>query len=136
MNISTARPLPERGFDLQTVFAHELGHVLGLAHSEERAATMYATYNPGTTGQGELEADDRAGLCAIYLPDGTRAGAGGSIAADECDPDAEPQLGGKEEGCGCRTAPGAAAPLSLSMLGLLALAFWARGSRGATAARR
>lgn len=113
LDISTDRPLPANGFDLQTVFAHELGHVLGLAHSTDRAATMYATYNPGTFDQGLLEDDDRAGLCAIYQPDGTRAGSSGDLEADVCDANAEPLQDPVDEGCGCRVAGLPAAPPGL-----------------------
>lgn len=120
--ISTERPLPARGFDLQTVFAHELGHVLGLAHSTVRAATMYATYNPGTFDQGLLEDDDRAGLCAIYQPDGTRAGSSGDLEADACDVDAEPLPDPESKGCGCRVAGAPATPgLAFGAPALLAL---------------
>lgn len=125
LNISTERPLPQRGFDLQTVFAHELGHVLGLAHSDDRAATMFATYNPGTIDQGELEDDDRAGLCAIYLPNGARAAAGGDTPADTCDPEAAPLQDPPDEGCGCRipgVRRGPAELGSLSLAGLFVLA--------------
>ncbi len=125
LDISAERPLPARGFDLQTVFAHELGHVLGLAHSDERGATMYATYNPGTTAQGELEDDDRAGLCSIYLPNGKRTASGGELSADACDVAAEPLQDPGDEGCGCRVVgtsarstgvAGSCVPLGLGML--------------------
>ncbi|KAL6954490.1 neutrophil collagenase [Sarracenia purpurea var. burkii] len=50
--------------DLDTVAAHELGHNLGLGHSADPAALMYATYIPGTT-KG-LNADDIQGIKALY----------------------------------------------------------------------
>ena len=53
--------------DVRTVVVHELGHVLGLAHSAERGALMYPS-----VGMGERRrvpnADDVAGVCAIYPP--------------------------------------------------------------------
>ncbi|KAL6965625.1 neutrophil collagenase [Sarracenia purpurea var. burkii] len=50
--------------DLDTVAAHELGHNLGLGHSADPAALMYATYIPGTTKA--LNADDIQGIKALY----------------------------------------------------------------------
>lgn len=49
--------------DLRVVLVHELGHVLGLAHSQDARATMAATYDPG---QADLADDDVAGICALY----------------------------------------------------------------------
>lgn len=48
---------------LQNVLTHELGHTIGLAHSTERAASMYGTYH---SGMASLEADDRAGCVFLY----------------------------------------------------------------------
>lgn len=50
-------------YDTQTVFLHELGHVLGLDHSQVLQAIMYATY------QGErrvLDKDDIRGAILLY----------------------------------------------------------------------
>lgn len=48
--------------DLRTVVLHEAGHCAGLAHSQTLAAVMYPSYQ----GPRGLDADDIAGLRAIY----------------------------------------------------------------------
>ena len=55
-------------FDPVAVMTHELGHVLGLAHSPEPFATMYFGSLPGGI-QATLEADDKAGICYKYPVD-------------------------------------------------------------------
>lgn len=52
--------------DLQAVLTHELGHVLGLAHSGDRGATMFASTAAGDTHQRVLADDDLRGLTTIY----------------------------------------------------------------------
>ena len=54
--------------DLESIVTHEAGHFLGLAHSNDHQATMYASYTPGTTTLRSLEPDDIAGICTIYPP--------------------------------------------------------------------
>jgi hypothetical protein len=51
------------GFDLATVAIHELGHALGMAHSQIQTAVMYGSY---TGVKQTLTSDDAAGLAAIY----------------------------------------------------------------------
>lgn len=94
--------------DLQAVLTHESGHFLGLAHSPNTGATMYAKYVG--TSMRSLGADDVDGICSIYAPDGTRATADGGVAAGDCDP--TPRHGfasdcqnGQSSGCSCTTAP-------------------------------
>jgi MYXO-CTERM domain-containing protein len=52
--------------DLANVVTHEAGHFLGLGHSEIPGTTMSTTAFLGDTDKRTLEADDRAGVCAVY----------------------------------------------------------------------
>ena len=56
--------------DLEAVLTHEIGHVLGLAHTtEHNAATMAARYLRDGS-QRTLSADDKLGLCDRYPTSG------------------------------------------------------------------
>ncbi len=58
---------PPGRFDFEYVAVHELGHCLGLDHSDDSAAVMYAYATPGTGPEDrELSEDDVAGLVSIY----------------------------------------------------------------------
>lgn len=52
--------------DVQNTMTHEAGHTLGLDHSPDPAATMYATAPVGETSKRVLGQDDINGICAIY----------------------------------------------------------------------
>ena len=54
---------PPSGIDLPTVSLHELGHGLGLNHSNDTNAVMYAFYGGP---RRELTGDDIAGIQSIY----------------------------------------------------------------------
>ena len=52
-------------YDLQTVALHEIGHSLGLLHSDVPGSVMDASYDGG---KRVLTADDIAGISHIYGP--------------------------------------------------------------------
>ncbi|KAJ2894166.1 peptidoglycan binding protein [Zalerion maritima] len=54
-----------RGFDIETVALHEIGHILGMYHSEVPTAVMAPTVAPGVM-KTSLTADDVAGIKALY----------------------------------------------------------------------
>jgi hypothetical protein len=73
------RGRPERAFDLASVLAHEVGHVLGLGESEVPDATMWSRTRRGEVDQRTLELDDEDGVIALYArspDDGSSAPAG------------------------------------------------------------
>jgi IPT/TIG domain-containing protein/matrixin len=51
-------------FDIQAIITHEIGHALGMGHSDVPGATMAPAYF-GTGGR-TIEADDMAGIQSIY----------------------------------------------------------------------
>jgi len=61
--------IPSGQFDLQGVMCHEYGHALGLGHSTVGGTTMFPSVGSGVTSTRSIEADDVAGIKAIY---GTR----------------------------------------------------------------
>jgi hypothetical protein len=136
--ITTSQPVPADGWDLQSIFQHETGHFLGLAHSPDSKATMYWTYSQGSDTKRNLDADDMAGICAIYQPNNTRSVdpsvvAGGLLAAGPCDPTPRTRFwaacsapptptGGGSSGCHCGVGPRpahGAEPLLFGLAGLL-----------------
>jgi hypothetical protein len=54
------------GVYLHDLSTHEFGHMLGLSHSTDPAATMYAGYAACSTAYRSLESDDIAGIQALY----------------------------------------------------------------------
>ena len=55
-------------YDLQAILTHEVGHFIGVAHSAESTAVMFASYSPGSVSQRKLTPDDVGAVCAIYPP--------------------------------------------------------------------
>lgn len=90
--------------DLRNTLTHEVGHFIGLDHSNITDATMFAMAPEGEVKKRDLSQDDIDGLCKIYppLPEGEDSGDGA------CN-------------CTCATAPTHAPqlPLVLGLAGLL-----------------
>ena len=111
-------------FDLQSVLTHEIGHFIGLDHTLDPDATMFAGYDEGSTSQRTLEADDIAGACAIYPA--TRSGKCEPLPrnglGDACGVAATPgptsSGDGATSGCAIAFAPSVPASSILSLLGL------------------
>ena len=61
---------PNTGIDVETVFLHENGHVVGLGHSDISDAVMFASYQGVRT---DLHSDDICGIKKLY---GEPCGAG------------------------------------------------------------
>ena len=55
----------EGAFDVETVALHEMGHILGLAHSSVAGSVMFPTVSSNHTKR-TLTADDLAGIRALY----------------------------------------------------------------------
>ena len=52
--------------DALNTLTHEAGHFLGLDHSSDHEATMYAQAPPGEIKKRSLETDDKNGICFLY----------------------------------------------------------------------
>jgi hypothetical protein len=148
--LSTADPPAKVLYDLPSIFAHEIGHFFGLAHTQPANvdATMSPRYAVGATYMRSPAADDVCGICTIYSPTrvaGCEATPHGGLFSDcgggastDAGPVADsavsdgggPGAGSGSGGCGCRTAPGPArAGLWASLACLSFVASIARRSR-------
>lgn len=59
------------GFYIEDVATHEFGHALGLGHSAIGSATMYPSISTCSQQSRALDADDIAGVRALYPPAAT-----------------------------------------------------------------
>jgi len=88
--------------DIQNTLVHEVGHVVGLDHSSDSNASMFATAQQGETIKRDLSQDDTDGMSFIYPLNASTPLCG--------DPPAE-------RGCRCQTV--GAIPLAGLLLALL-----------------
>jgi hypothetical protein len=56
------------GFYIEDIAVHEFGHALGLGHSASNNATMFPSVSSCSTRNRTLDADDIAGVVALYPP--------------------------------------------------------------------
>jgi hypothetical protein len=100
--------------DFASVITHEIGHFLGLSHSDAQGSTMRPSYAPGQTSMASIEQDDVDGVCTALPP-------GRVTSSSSC----EPRHGFSgacavpESSCAFAAgSPGALGSLLLAMLGL------------------
>ena len=106
--------------DVQNTMTHELGHVLGLAHSPDTFSTMYATANKGELIKRQIDSYSKQFLCDAYPASGI---------SRDCIALRPPRRLGPEDTAtpmGC-----AAAPVSSAMVWLAAATLRAFGRRRA-----
>ncbi len=137
--LSLGDPVPADGYDFQSIITHETGHFLGMAHSGDLEATMFAIYTMGATSMRTLSRDDIDGICSIYLPNGDRGVArsvdpSGMVMGTACDP--TPRHGfqsvcAQPHGCGvaCPAAPAGSGAAALAVVGLAIAATGRRRAR-------
>jgi hypothetical protein len=101
--------------DVRNTLTHEVGHLLGLDHSDVRDATMFFSAAEGELHKRDLHQDDINGICAIYA-----TGTGQSMSCTQDAP--RPGATGADDDL-CATVGAAAALPSLWTL-LAALLGW------------
>ena len=102
------------------VILHEAGHFIGLDHSADKTAILFAKPPPDMTSVGKLQPDDRAGACAAYPAE--------AAATVDCVAPVDAQAGGRAATPGCASAAAPVGPRSMLAL-LAAFAGWWRWRR-------
>ena len=97
---------PKIEYDLQAILTHEVGHFIGIAHSPDPSAVMYASYPPGSISQRLLTPDDVGAVCEIYPPKS------GVVCNSTPRGGFSPTCASPPSSGGCEVAPLGSAPLS------------------------
>jgi hypothetical protein len=100
--------------DFNSVITHEIGHFLGLSHSNVLGSTMRPSYAPGATSMASIEQDDVDGVCDALPP-------GRATNSNSCDP-----RHGFSDKCAvsrssCQLSPGQAGDWGSALVALLGL---------------
>ncbi len=66
VSFSLSTTTPSDRFDLESVATHEVGHLLGLDHSNILSSAMFPTILPGVSFPRTIALDDMIGLSTIY----------------------------------------------------------------------
>jgi uncharacterized protein (TIGR03382 family) len=104
--------------DVQNTATHEIGHLVGLDHTNARGSTMNPSAPPGETSKRIVDSGSRDFVCAVY----PKGGASQACLRPVVDEDLGPK---GSTGCGATGSAAAAVPA------LLACALWlARRRRG------
>ena len=107
---------------------HEVGHYLGLDHSQIQEATMYRSARLGETKKRSLEQDDIDGVCSIYPVSESPLECG---APPYCNPES---LAALRNEAGCMTHP-KSPKQPLAWLALFTIGLWLRRQQMFTADR-
>jgi hypothetical protein len=104
----------EGEIDFPSVITHEIGHFLGLSHSDVPGSTMRPSYAPGNTTMASIEQDDVDGICTALPPNR-------ETNSDSCEP-----RHGFSSKCAvpesdCQMSPGSPGGVGSLLLGLLGL---------------
>lgn len=73
-------------FYIEGVQVHEVGHLLGLGHTDVSGATMFPSVSSCNNGPATIEADDEDGLNALYSGSGPGGDGDGSACAEPGEP--------------------------------------------------
>ncbi len=109
-------------YDIENTVTHEAGHSIGLGHSADQTATMFAFAPEGDTSKRALHPDDTAAICVMY-PKGARTAT--------CLGDPVTLVSGASSdggGCGCSPRSNASA-LWVAATGMALLALRRRGQK-------
>jgi len=114
--------------DLQSIVTHEVGHFIGIGHSNVEGATMFPSSPRTQVSKRTLAPDDIAAVCEIYQPgdlDGTcNANPFGGLDLN-CEDDGPPDCSGEvpissSGGCACMV-PSGETPWGAVLLTMLTL---------------